>query len=225
MVLQDVTKSYPGPPPVTAVAGVSLEVHRHRHTVITGPSGSGKSTLVNIIGALDNVTSGQFSIDNHDLTHANELERAWFRRVQIGFVFQSSLLLADRSVVENVELALVLRDGRRKSDHRDRARDALAAVGLDSRWSADPTHLSGGERQRVAIARALVKHPSLIIMDEPTGNLDSRSADRVLQLVRDVVELGITVITVTHDPVVRAAGDAVVMMRDGRLELAVESRA
>lgn len=218
VLLEDVTKRYSGPPPVTALSEIRLRVDRHRHTVITGPSGSGKSTLVNIIGALDVVTSGRVSIDNNDLTEADERERAWFRRTKLGFVFQSSHLLPDRSVVENVELALVFRDGRAKPGHRSKAREALAAVGLDSRWSADTRHLSGGEGQRVAIARALVKQPSLIIMDEPTGNLDSHSAERMLALVRDVMSFGITVITATHDPIVRAAGDTVITMRDGRVE-------
>ncbi len=219
VIFDDVSKRYPGPPPVTALSEIRLRVDRHRHTVITGPSGSGKSTLVNIIGALDVVTSGRVSIDGHDLTDADERERAWLRRTKLGFVFQSSHLLPDRSVVENVELALILRDGRAKPGHRSKAREALAAVGLDARWSADTRHLSGGESQRVAIARALVKQPSLIIMDEPTGNLDSHSAKRVLDLVRDVLSFGITVITVTHDPIVRAAGDTVITMRDGRVEV------
>ena len=220
-----VTKLYPGPPPVTALANIDLRVDRNRHTVITGPSGSGKSTLVNIIGALDVATSGQVRIDGHDLTQADERERAWFRREKLGFVFQSSHLLSGRSVVENVELALVLRDGRPRAEHRSLALGALAAVGLESRWNADTQHLSGGEGQRVAIARALVKQPSLIVMDEPTGNLDSSSALRVLDLVRDVLSLGITVVTVTHDPLVRDAGDAVIMVRDGQLESGRDVRA
>ncbi len=218
VLLEHVTKRYLGPPSVTALESVDLEVSRHGHTVIMGPSGSGKSTLVNIIGALDTVSDGRLSVDGHDLTAADERERAWFRRARLGFVFQSSHLLPDRSVVENVEIALATRDGLRRPGHRALAREALTAVGLDSRWLADPRHLSGGERQRVAIARALVKEPSLIIMDEPTGNLDTGSSERVLELVRDVVSRGITVITVTHDPIVRAAGDTVITMRDGRVD-------
>jgi len=220
--LDNVTKWYPGPPAVTAVDSVSLDIAHGRHTVITGPSGSGKSTLANLIGALDVVSSGTLRIYGHDLTEAEERERAWFRRTSLGFVFQSSHLLPDRSVVENVELALLTRDGRGRRGHRSAARDALAAVGLDTRWQADPRHLSGGERQRVAIARALVTQPSMLIMDEPTGNLDSRSADRILALVRGVVSRGITVITVTHDPIVRSAGDVVIAMRDGHLQVVTE---
>lgn len=223
VLLEGVSKHYPGPPAVTALDSVDLAVGSHRHTVITGPSGSGKSTLVNIIGALDTATRGRVSIDGHDLSDADEGERAWFRRARLGFVFQSSHLLPDRSVVENVELALVSRDGRRRPGHRAVAREALKAVGLEGRWQADPRHLSGGERQRVAIARALAPEPSLIIMDEPTGNLDSHSSERLLGLVREVVSRGITVITVTHDPIVRAAGDAVVGMRDGRIDDGVSS--
>lgn len=219
MLLQYVTKRYTGPPPVVALNSVSLEVASHRHTVITGPSGCGKSTLVNIIGALDTVSSGRLTIAGHDLTDASERERAWFRRTSLGHVFQSAHLLSDRSVVENVELSLLSRDGRRKPEHRALALDALAAVGLAARWSADPRHLSGGERQRTAIARALVKEPSLIIMDEPTGNLDTASSQRILELVGEVVAQGNTVVTVTHDPMVRDAGDAVITMRDGRVEL------
>jgi len=217
-MLTEVTKRYVGPPAVDALRRVSLEVQQGRHTVITGPSGSGKSTLVNIIGTLDTASSGQVVVAGHDLSGASEVERAQFRRHQLGFVFQSSHLLAGRSVVENVEFALLMRDGARRPAHRDQAREALAAVGLDSRWMADTRHLSGGESQRVAIARALVTQPSLIIMDEPTGNLDSRAAQAVLALVRELVLRSITVITVTHDPLVTQTGDAVIRMRDGGVE-------
>jgi putative ABC transport system ATP-binding protein len=217
VTLNRVTKHYPGPPPLTALSSVTLAIDSGKHTVIMGPSGSGKSTLANIIGAIDSATSGEVLVHGYDLSAAGERERAWFRRTSIGFVFQSSHLLPERSVVENVELALLIRDGRRRRGHRALAREALSSVGLDSRWQADPRHLSGGERQRAAIARALVTEPALIVMDEPTGNLDSSSTDRVLDVVRRVVEREITVITVTHDPTVKASGDAVISMRDGRL--------
>ena len=212
----EVTKRYPGPPHVLALDRATLRVEAGCHTVISGPSGCGKSTVLNLMGALDEPSSGSVRVLGTEMSGAGETERAAFRRASLGFVFQSAHLLAERSVVENVELALMTRDGRRSPRHRLLARDALAAVGLEGRWMADPRELSGGERQRVAIARAMVKQPALLVMDEPTGSLDSASALGVLALVEDIVARGTTVVTVTHDPVVKDAGDRVILMRDGR---------
>lgn len=210
-----VTKHYLGPPAVHALSAVTLEIQSGQHTGLMGPSGSGKSTLLNLIGALDTPTEGSVLVSETELSQASERERAAFRRNELGFVFQASHLLPDRSVVENVELALICRDGRRRVGHRSLARDTLRQVGLDHRWDAMPRHLSGGEQQRTAIARALVAGPSLLLMDEPTGSLDSESAAKVLDLVTKAVRDGLTAITATHDPEVAARCDALFQLRDG----------
>lgn len=215
--LIDVWKSYVGPPAVSVLLGVDLRVETGGHTVLMGPSGSGKSTLLNLIGALDSPTKGTIRLAGQDLSTADAYQRARFRRSQLGFVFQSFHLLPDRTVIENVELAMQTRDRGRQQEHRSKARSLLDAVGLDSRWSAMPNHLSGGEQQRVVIARALSTDPSLLIMDEPTGNLDSESARLVLDIVDTAIGNGIAVVTATHDPQVAQRADSIVHVRDGSL--------
>lgn len=215
--ISGVTKHYIGPPAVEALSEVTLDIHAGLHVGVMGPSGSGKSTLLNLIGALDTPTEGSVIVSGAELSLASKRERAAFRRKELGFVFQASHLLPDRAVVENVELALIYRDGRRRGGHRSLARDVLRQVGLDHRWNAMPRHLSGGEQQRTAIARALVTRPSLLLMDEPTGSLDSESSAKVLDAVSRVVCDGLTAITATHDPEVTARCDVLFQMRDGRL--------
>jgi putative ABC transport system ATP-binding protein len=215
--MKDVWKSYDGPPAVSVLRGVNLRIDSGGHTVLMGPSGSGKSTLLNLVGALDSPTSGTILVAGVDLSIADTFERARFRRSRLGFVFQTFHLLPDRTVVENVELAMQIKDGSRRAAHRAKARSTLASVGLDSRWAAMPIHLSGGEQQRVVIARALCIDPTILIMDEPTGNLDTSSARRVLDIVDTIVGSGITVITATHDPQVAERAGRTVHVRDGVL--------
>lgn len=212
-----VAKHYIGPPAVQALSDVTLEIQSGLHVGLMGPSGSGKSTLLNLIGALDTPSAGSVLVSGTELSLAGARERAAFRRKELGFVFQASHLLPDRSVVENVELALICRDGRRRADHRSLALDVLRQVGLDGRWNATPRHLSGGEQQRTAIARALVTQPSLLLMDEPTGSLDSESSSKVLDAVSGAVRRGLTAITATHDPEVATRCGVLFQLRDGKL--------
>lgn len=215
--ISGVTRRYLGPPAVDALSDVTLEFQPGHHAGLMGPSGSGKSTLLNLIGALATPTNGRVVVSGTDLSQANERCRAAFRRNELGFVFQASHLLPDRSVVENVELALICRDGQRRTGHRALARDMLQQVGLGHRWNAMPRHLSGGEQQRTAIARALVTEPKVLLMDEPTGSLDSESASRVLDEVTAAVSQGLTAITATHDPEVAARCDVLYQLRDGKV--------
>ena len=216
--LVGVSKRYPGPPAHTALASVDVRIQAGIHTALTGPSGSGKSTLLNLIGGLDVATAGSVEVAGVDLSSATRLQRAAFRRSKLAFVFQQFHLLPGRSVVENVELALLCHDGRRRRWHRERAHEVLTQVDLQDRWHAVPEQLSGGEQQRVAIARALSCGPEILIMDEPTGNLDAGSASRVLTIVDNVVEEGLTVLTATHDPEVSEHSTVNLKLRNGGLQ-------
>jgi putative ABC transport system ATP-binding protein len=215
--LVDVEKSYVGPPPVQALAGVSVGFEIGSRTAIVGPSGSGKSSLLNLVGALDTPTGGDVRFFGQGLHGASDLELARLRRRELGFVFQAFHLLADISVVENVEMSLTMRSGRRVPGRRRIARDALERVGLADRWRFMPRYLSGGEQQRVAIARAIASKPRLLLLDEPTGNLDSASAAVVLDILDEAVAADQTVVMVTHDPQVASWADQIVTLRDGRL--------
>ncbi len=219
---RSVALTYAGPPPVPALLPCDLTVRRGEYVTIVGPSGSGKSTFLNIAGLLDTPTSGTYLLDGIDTTSIKDKERTALRGSRIGFVFQAFHLLAHRSARENVELAMVYQRVRR-SQRRTRARAALVRVGLAHRLEALPTRLSGGERQRVAIARALVTEPSLLLCDEPTGNLDSATAESVLELLDHLHRDGATIVAITHDPQVAARGQRTVSIRDGRLtDTAVE---
>ncbi|WP_312034566.1 ABC transporter ATP-binding protein [Actinoplanes sp. TBRC 11911] len=193
-----------------------LAVFAGEYLAVTGPSGSGKSTLLHILGLLDRPTSGQYLLDGDDTARLPERDRSSLRANRIGFVFQSFHLLPHRSVVENVALAMLYNRSRRSS-RRPAAEAALRQVGLDHRLDARPTTLSGGERQRVAIARALVNSPSLLLCDEPTGNLDSTNSRSVLDHLGELSANGYTIIVITHDPSVAARAERVVEIRDGRL--------
>lgn len=218
VTITGVEKKYVGPPSVTALATIDLSIESGTHTALMGPSGSGKSTLLHLIGALDTPTDGTVVVLGTDISRAEPRLRAAFRRSRLGFVFQAANLLPDRSVVENVELALLCKDGRRHAEHRQMARNALELVDLGHRWDAMPRHLSGGEQQRAAFARAVAAGPTLLIMDEPTGNLDSGSTGTLLDVVSAAIEnQGITVVTATHDPGVAVRCDTVLTLRDGRL--------
>ena len=214
--LRRVSKQFGADPVVNALVDVDLALRRGEWLSITGPSGSGKSTLLNIIGCLDRPTSGHYLFDGIETTTFSEAERAGLRSRRIGFIFQSFHLLAYRSVLENVMLAEVYR----QQSHRDRearAREQLRRVGLEDRIDFMPQKLSGGQRQRVAIARALMGSPSLLLCDEPTGNLDSENTENVLALLESLNDEGMTIAVVTHDEHVAARGTRQVEMNDGRL--------
>lgn len=214
--LRQVGHRYAGPPPVHALRPGDLTIARGEHLAVVGPSGSGKSTWLNIVGLLDRPTHGTYLLDGLDTGRLSEPERTALRATRIGFVFQSFHLLAGRTALDNVMLGLLYQGQRRA--HRDaQAMAVLEQAGIAHRANADVTHLSGGERQRVAIARALVARPSLLLCDEPTGNLDSHSADRVLGLIDQVHQAGQTVVIVTHDPAVAARARRVVTIHDGAI--------
>ncbi|GAA3501829.1 ABC transporter ATP-binding protein [Streptomyces prasinosporus] len=208
--------TYPGPPPVRALRACDLVVEQGEHVAIVGPSGSGKSTFLNIAGLLDAPTEGRYLLDGIDTGALSDADRTGLRGRRIGFVFQSFHLLPHRSALENVMLAMVYNAGARRG-RAERARAALERVGLGHRTDALPTRLSGGERQRVAIARALVGRPSLLLCDEPTGNLDTVTAESILQLLDELHRDGMTLLVITHDPGVAARGRRTVAIRDGVL--------
>ena len=214
--LRDVTRSFPGPPEVQALKGVNLTVGRGDYVSIVGPSGSGKSTMLNILGLLDRPTVGEYRIDDIVTGTLSENERSAVRARRIGFVFQSFHLMARRTVLDNVMMPM-LYSGVPRAEREDRARDTLNRVGLGHRTKFLPTTLSGGERQRVAVARAVVSTPSVLLADEPTGNLDAVTSDEVLELFDDLRADGLTLIVITHDPLVAARADRRVRIADGRL--------
>jgi len=213
----DVVKVYEvGSVRVEALKGVSLDIHRGEYVALVGPSGSGKSTLMNTLGCLDRPTSGSYLLDGDEVTTLSKDQRAAVRNRHLGFVFQNFNLLARTTALENVELPMIYARGVPAGQRRRRAREALESVGLGDRLDHHPSQLSGGQQQRVAIARALVNGPSILMGDEPTGNLDSRTGQDVIDLFRRLNrEQGLTVIIVTHDTGVAAAADRVVTLRDG----------
>ncbi len=209
-------RTFPGPPPIEALHPSDLTVHGGEYLAITGPSGSGKSTLLHLLGLLDRPTAGQYLLDGNDTAHLRERERSSLRANNIGFVFQSFHLMPHRSAAENVELAMLYNRSPRGS-RRAAAEDALRQVGLAHRIDARPNTMSGGERQRVAVARALVNRPSLLLCDEPTGNLDSANSHSVMEQLGKLHAEGYTIIVITHDPGVAALAQRVVEIRDGYL--------
>ncbi|QNE25908.1 ABC transporter ATP-binding protein [Streptomyces sp. INR7] len=208
--------TYPGPPPVEALRPGNLRVESGEFVTIVGPSGSGKSTFLNIAGLLDAPTSGTYMLDGIDTGALGDAGRTALRGRRIGFVFQSFHLLSHRSAQENVALAMLYNAVPRR-ERLPRAREVLQRVGLGHRVDALPPRLSGGERQRVAIARALVGNPSLLLCDEPTGNLDTANAQTVLRLLDELHQDGMTVLVITHDPQVALRGGRTVSIRDGAL--------
>ena len=202
---------------VKALRGVNLEVPRGEFLAVTGPSGSGKSTFMHIVGCLDRPTSGQYFLDGQDVSTMSKNELAAVRNKKIGFVFQGFNLLSRTSALDNVELPLLYGGSTLKTSERHRcAKDMLAAVGLGDRFSHHPNQLSGGQQQRVAIARALVNNPSILLADEPTGNLDTRTSIEVMGLFQRLnIERGITVVLITHEPDIAEYGTRIVSFRDG----------
>ncbi len=215
--LRDITKIYQmGGEDVVALKDVNLDIERGEYFAIMGPSGSGKSTLMNVIGCLDVPTTGSYHLNGQEIAAATEDELAAIRNREVGFVFQTFNLLPRATASKNVELPLIYAgippEGRRK-----RAAEVLAAVGLAKRGHHKPNEMSGGERQRVAIARALVNRPSVVLADEPTGNLDTKIGDEILLVFQRINDEGKTVIVVTHDPDVAARAQRTILLRDGRV--------
>jgi putative ABC transport system ATP-binding protein len=213
--IDDVTKIYQmGDVEVRALRGVTLKVQQGEFVAIMGASGSGKSTLMNIIGCLDRPTKGRYLLEGHEVSNLSRDELARIRNRTIGFVFQSFNLLSRTTALENVELPLVYAGLSRRERHR-RAAEALERVGLGDRIEHHPNQLSGGQQQRVAIARALVSQPKLILGDEPTGNLDSRTSVEVMSLLQDLGRSGITVLLVTHEADIARYASRAITVKDG----------
>jgi putative ABC transport system ATP-binding protein len=214
--LQQIVKSYDmgTAEQVHALRGVSLKIHKNEYVAIMGPSGSGKSTLMNIIGCLDTPTSGLYEFNGVNVSEMNDNQLAKIRNKEIGFVFQTFNLLPRSNALHNVELPLIYA-GVSSSDRRHRATEALSQVGLQDRVTHKPNELSGGQRQRVAVARALVTKPSIILADEPTGNLDSKTGDEIMALFELIHEQGNTVILVTHEEYIAEHAHRIIRIRDG----------
>jgi putative ABC transport system ATP-binding protein len=215
--LRDIEKIYyMGGEDVAALMGINLDIVRGEYFAIMGPSGSGKSTLMNIIGCLDTPTHGSYHLNGNEVAAATEDELAAIRNREIGFVFQTFNLLPRASAEKNVELPLIYA-GVAPTERRERAAEALEIVGLGKRGHHKPNEMSGGERQRVAIARALINRPSVVLADEPTGNLDTRTGEEILEVFRRINEEGKTLIVVTHDPDVGARAGRIIVLRDGKI--------
>lgn len=218
IVMENVEKIYRmGEVDVAALQGVSLRVDKGEFVSIMGPSGSGKSTLMNIIGCLDVPTAGSYELDSIAVGGLNDNQLAEIRNKKIGFVFQTFNLLARETAIHNVELPVVYSDMPEKK-RRELAQQMLEAVGLAHRAKHKPSEMSGGERQRVAIARALVNSPSILLADEPTGNLDSRTGAEIMEIVQKLSDDGITVILVTHEKHIAAYSHRIIHLRDGLTE-------
>lgn len=216
--LRDIVRTYEmGSELVHALCGISLDIYRNEYVAVMGPSGSGKSTLMNIIGCLDIPTSGEYSLAGEKVADMNESELADIRNQSIGFVFQTFNLLPRANILHNVELPLIY-GGIARAERRQRAEQALERVGLRDRMTHRPNELSGGQCQRVAIARALVRNPSIILADEPTGNLDSKTGADIMGMLDDLHADGQTIILVTHEDDVAAHALRVLCLRDGQIE-------
>ena len=216
--LEDVCKIYRvGSQEVRALDGVSLSVSRNEYVAIMGPSGSGKSTLMNILGCLDSPDSGRYILNGTDVSEMDDGEMADVRNREIGFVFQSFNLLPRYNALENVALPMVYA-GVPAGERRVKAAQALRSVGLEDRMDHRPNELSGGQRQRVALARALINSPSIILADEPTGNLDTHTSVEIMRLFDEIYRNGNTVIVVTHEEDIAAYAHRVIRLRDGRVE-------
>ena len=216
--LSTITKMYQmGTEQVHALRGVSLEIGRNEYVAIMGPSGSGKSTLMNIIGCLDTPTSGLYELNALNVSDMNDNQLAKVRNKEIGFVFQTFNLLARSDVLHNVELPLIY-GGIGSAERKKMAKEALQRVGLGDRMTHKPNELSGGQRQRVAVARALVTRPSILLADEPTGNLDSKTGEEIMGLFEDLHREGNTIILVTHEADIAAHAHRVVRIHDGMIE-------
>jgi len=214
--LENITKVYKaGQTEIPALRGISCHIKSGEMVSITGPSGSGKSTLMNIIGCLDKPTSGRYRLDGTEVSELNDNQLAEIRNKKIGFVFQSFNLLSRTTALANVELPLIYIGA---SNRRQRALQVLESVGLAHRVTHRPSELAGGEQQRVAIARALVNNPSLILADEPTGNLDTQTSQEIMAIFKQLNEQGMTIVLVTHEPDIAAYTQRTIKLRDGQIE-------
>ncbi len=218
ITLRGLTRDFPlGAEVVKVLKGIDLEIARNEYVALMGPSGSGKSTLMNLIGCLDTATGGSYELNGTDVSQLDDNELADIRNVEIGFVFQTFNLLPRSTALENVALPLVYA-GLPKSEREERAKSVLDMVGLSDRMDHRPNQLSGGQRQRVAVARALVNKPSIILADEPTGNLDTKTSLDIMELFREIHTAGNTIILVTHEEDIAAHAHRVVRLRDGMIE-------
>lgn len=216
--VEDLTKVYQmGSQEVRALDGVTFDVMENEYIAIMGPSGSGKSTLMNLIGCLDTPTSGTYILNGEDVSQFDDADLAEVRNREIGFVFQTFNLLPRTDCLSNVELPLIY-SGIKTSERYERAAKTLERVGLGDRINHKPNELSGGQRQRVAIARALVNNPSILLADEPTGNLDTQTGNEIMMLFEELYRMGNTIIVVTHEPEIAEHARRIIRLRDGKIE-------
>ena len=216
--INNISRTYQvGTEKIYALSDISLEIFKNEYVALMGSSGSGKSTLMNVLGCLDTPSGGEYFLNNINVAKMTDNELAEIRNRQIGFVFQSFNLLPRSTALENVALPLIY-SGVSKSDREARAAEALASVGLNDRMTHKPNELSGGQRQRVAVARALVTNPSIILADEPTGNLDSKTSEEIMELFADIHRRGNTVILVTHEEDIARNAHRIVRLKDGLVE-------
>jgi putative ABC transport system ATP-binding protein len=216
--IERITKEYEmGYTTIRALKGIDLSIHRNEYLAVMGPSGSGKSTLMNMLGCLDTPTTGRYEFNGRDVAAMGDDELAEIRNREIGFVFQTFNLLPRSTGLENVELPLIYANVR-ADQRRLRAEQAMEAVGLGDRMYHKPNELSGGQRQRVAIARALVNNPAIILADEPTGNLDSRTGEEIMALLENLYASGHTIVVVTHEETIARNARRIVRLRDGLIE-------